>query len=166
MQGVGVGTNEELMAAWLDRLAIHDLVRRYSDSVTRGDWDETAKVFAADAVWECPMMQLRFDGAQAYLEFLRSSFTEQSVLIQTAHDTVIDLRGRDAANATTTVHELVRDEAGGSVNIAQYGIYFDELARFGEEWRFTHRVFVPLYMETDGVPGTVASARPVLRPNG
>jgi len=31
---------------WIERLAIADLIYRYSDSVTRADWDQTEAVFA------------------------------------------------------------------------------------------------------------------------
>ena len=37
---------------WLDRQAIQDLIHRYSDSVTRGDYEQTATLFAPDAGWE------------------------------------------------------------------------------------------------------------------
>ncbi len=37
---------------WLDRLAIQDLITRYSDAVTRADWQQCETLFAVDAVWE------------------------------------------------------------------------------------------------------------------
>ena len=37
---------------WRDRQAIQSLIHRYSSSITRGDYDQTATVFAPDAVWE------------------------------------------------------------------------------------------------------------------
>lgn len=39
---------------WLDRLAIQDLINRYSDAVTRADWQQCESLFAVDAVWESP----------------------------------------------------------------------------------------------------------------
>lgn len=36
--------------AWLDRLAIQDLIYRYSDAVTRADWKQAAALFASHAV--------------------------------------------------------------------------------------------------------------------
>jgi len=161
------------MRAWLDRAAIQDVILRYTDSVTRGDWEQTAALFAADAIWECPALELRFEGPQAYLEFLRSTFTEQAVLLQTAHGSVIDLTGTDAAKARTTVHEIVRSAtadstvpgaAGGAINVAQYGVYFDELERVSDGWKFTHRHFVPLYIESDAATGHSMIRRPLLPP--
>jgi hypothetical protein len=49
--GVSVSQDWQL-EEWLDRQAIQDLIHRYSDSVTRGDHEQTATVFAPDAVWE------------------------------------------------------------------------------------------------------------------
>jgi hypothetical protein len=31
--------------------------------------------------------------------------------------------------------------AGAEVNVEQYGIYYDNLARIGGEWKFVHRLF-------------------------
>ncbi len=43
---------DEEVGQGLDRLAIMDAINRYSDSVTRGDYEHTAELFAPDAVWE------------------------------------------------------------------------------------------------------------------
>jgi uncharacterized protein (TIGR02246 family) len=155
---------------WLDRHAIQDLINRYSDAVTRADWDQCAAVFAPDAVWESPL-GLRFESRAAFLEMLRAT-TSNDVLIQTPHSSVITLTGPDQARATTTIHELSRGkapanselgEAGGEINIEQYGIYYDELARIDGEWKFTRRVFVPIYMEPGGVTGQVFTRRSALQ---
>jgi SnoaL-like domain len=37
---------------WLDRLEIQDLIHRYSDGVTRADWQQCEAVFTPDATWE------------------------------------------------------------------------------------------------------------------
>jgi ketosteroid isomerase-like protein len=152
---------------WIERLAIADLIYRYSDSVTRADWDQTEAVFAPDAVWESPALGLRFEGARKYRDFLAET-TGNDLLIQTSHQPVIRFVGLHQAVATTTVQELVRGkvhadsalgEAGTPVNLEQYGIYHDDLAKFDEEWKFTHRLFVPVYVRTDSVTGQVLTPR-------
>jgi ketosteroid isomerase-like protein len=154
---------------WLDRLAIQDLINRYCDAVTRGDWDQCEAVFAPDAVWESPL-GLRFESRAAFLAMLKPT-TSNDVLIQTPHSSVITLTGPDRARATTTIHELSRGkapadselaEAGGEINIEQYGIYYDDLTRINGEWKFTRRVFVPIYIETGGVTGEVFTRRSAL----
>jgi len=41
----------------------------------------------------------------------------------------------------------------------QYGIYFDDLARIDDDWKFTHRLFVPLYVGAGCVTGDVLTQR-------
>jgi hypothetical protein len=160
---------ERELREWLDRLAIQDLINRYSDAVTRADWDQCEAVFAPDAVWESPL-GLRFESRAAFLEGLRQT-TSNDLLIQTPHSSVITLTGPDRAKATTTLHELVRGaapaasklgEAGAEINIDQYGIYYDDLARIDGEWKFTRRVFVPVLMNIGSVNGDVFTQRSAL----
>jgi hypothetical protein len=152
---------------WIERLAIADLIYRYSDSVTRADWDQTEAVFAPDAIWESPVLGMRFEGARPFREHMVHT-TGYDLLIQTAHPPVIHLVSPGQATTTTTVHELVRGErhissplgeAGTPLNIEQYGIYYDDVAKLGGEWKFAHRLFVPMYVRTDCVTGQVLTPR-------
>jgi ketosteroid isomerase-like protein len=145
-----------------DRVAIQELVYRYSDAVTRGDWDAIAGLLTADAVWESPALRLHFEGPEPFLDFLRSTIAEDSVLIQTAHGSVIDFTGPDAASATTTINELARTS---TLNAELHGVFFDELARSADGWKFTHKLFVPIYTEVGALTGALVTPRPVLRPS-
>src|SRR6476659_5179005 len=91
----------------LDRLAIQDLIYRYSDAVTRADWPQCDAVFAPDALWESPPLGLRYESRDSFLETLRAT-TNYDLLIQTPHSSVITLAGADQAHATTTIHEMNR----------------------------------------------------------
>jgi SnoaL-like domain len=155
---------------WLDRLAIQDLIHRYSDAVTRADWQQCEAVFSPDAIWESPTLGMRHESCASFLETLRAT-SSYDLLIQTAHSPVITLAGADQAHATTTIHEFIRgiataetalEVAGAQSNLEQYGIYFDELARIDGLWKFTHRLFVPLYVGRDCVTGGVLTQRPAL----
>ncbi len=154
---------------WLDRLEIQNLIYRYSDAVTRADWAQCAAVFAPDALWECPQLELRYESREAFLDTLRTT-TDSDVLIQTPHAPVVTLRGADRATATTTIHELNRGQApmesalgDGEINIDMYGIYYDEVCRIDGEWKFTHRLFVPFYLRSGSVTGDVSTPRASLR---
>ena len=160
---------ERELREWLDRLAIQDLINRYCDAVTRADWDQCEAVFAPDAVWESPLGP-RFESRAAFLEGMRRT-TSNDLFIQTPHSSVITLTGSDRAKATTTLHELFRGvvpadsklgEAGAEINIDQYGIYYDDLARIDGEWKFTRRVFVPVLMNVGSVNGDVFTQRSAL----
>jgi ketosteroid isomerase-like protein len=158
---------------WIERLAIADLIARYADSVTRADWDQTGSIFAPDAIWESPALGLRFEGAGTFQDFLVQS-TGNDLLILTAQPPVIRLQGTAQAQATTIVYELSRGrahadstlgEAGTPRNHALYGIYYDDVAKFDGEWKFTHRLFVPVYVRTGCVTGQVLTPRfQLLRP--
>ena len=85
------------------------------------------------------------------------------------------LVGPASAQATTTIHEFVRGEvvaysaygeAGTAINFEQYGVYFDDIAKLDDGWKFTHRLFVPIYLGPDCVTGEVMTPRSgLLRPD-
>jgi hypothetical protein len=155
---------------WLDRLAIQDLIYRYSDAVTRADWQQCEAVFSPDAIWESPILEMRYESCASLLEMLRAT-SPDDLLIQTAHSPVITLAGADQARATTTIHEFIRgtataettlEVAGAQSNLEQYGIYFDDLTRIDGLWKFTHRLFVPIYVGRDCVTGDLLTQRSAL----
>ena len=159
-------TGDEESRAWVDRLAVTDLIYRYSDGVNRADWDQVETVFATDAVWEIPAMGVRVEGSRAFRDFMVGQRIE--LLIQTPHAPVIRLLGSWQAKSTTTVHEVARMEAtnesayaepGTQINLEQYGIYYDDLAKIDGAWRFTHRLFVPIHIRPDCVTGEVLTPR-------
>jgi hypothetical protein len=53
-------------------------------------------------------------------------------------------------------------ESGADINVEQFGIYYDDLARIDGEWRFTRRVFVPVYISAGSVNGDVFTQRSAL----
>jgi ketosteroid isomerase-like protein len=154
-------------AEWIDRLAIADLIYRYADSVTRANWDQAGSIFAPDAIWESPALGLRFEGAHAFRDFLVQT-TGNDLLILTSQAPVIRFLGMGQAQATTIVYELSRGEAladstlgeaGTPRNHELYGIYYDDVAKFDGEWKFTHRLFMPVYVRTGSVTGEVLTPR-------
>ena len=153
---------------WIDKCAIQDLIFRYSDSVNRADWEETAKLYAADAVWESPLFNMRFESGAEWCNYLARSTESSELLIQTPHCPVVTLLTDETARATTTIHEFsrgtnVEDSSfgpkGGEINFEDYGIYYDKIARLDGEWKFTHRLFVPIYVGQGQVTGDVPIER-------
>jgi hypothetical protein len=68
---------------------------------------------------------------------------------------------RSIAAATTPL-----GEAGTEHNFEQYGVYYDDVTKLDGAWKFTHRLFVPLYITPDCVTGQVVAPRSsLLRPN-
>jgi ketosteroid isomerase-like protein len=153
---------------WVEKCAIQELIYRYTDSVNRADWDATIKLYAPDALWESPVLGMRFETAAAFVDNLRTSTPTTDILVQTASSPVIRLVNDDFARATTTIHEFCRGTTaedgpfgptGSEINFEDYGIYYDEIARIEDEWKFTHRIFVPTYMGTGCVTGDVPTPR-------
>jgi hypothetical protein len=158
---------ETELREWLDRLAIQDLIYRYSDAVTRADWQQCEAVFTPDAIWEAPLLGLRYDRRDSFLETLRAT-TTFDILIQTPHSPVMTLTGADQARATTTIHEMNRGvtetaselgDSGTEINVDTYGIYYDDVARIDGEWKFTHRQFVPFYVSGGCMTGDLLAPR-------
>lgn len=152
-----MGQPDQELRAWLDRLAIQDLIFRYSDAVTRADWDQCETVFAPDAVWESNL-GLRFDSRADFMETLKQT-SSYDLLIQTPHSSVNTLTGPGQATATTTIHELVR---GAEINMDHVGIYYDDLVRIDGGWKFTRRVFICVYAKTGSVTANVLTRRSAL----
>jgi hypothetical protein len=170
---MALAETEVEVRAFLDRLAIQDLIYRHSDATTRADWAQCEALYVPDAIWEQPAYGIHFDSAAAFLEMLKGTSTSE-VLIQTPHAPVINLIAPDRAQATTTIHEWIRGvspidsadgQTGDEVNFEAYGIYYDDIARIDGEWKFTHRLHVPVYIATGAVTGDVVTPRSgLLRP--
>ena len=167
---MAVAKMEGEVREWLDRLAIQDLIHRYSDAVTRADWQQCEAVFSPDAIWESPILGMRYESRASFMETLRATSSDD-LLIQTPHSPVIAFTGIDQAQATTTIHEFIRgtaiaettlDVTGAESNFEQYAIYFDDLARIEGSWKFTHRRFVPIYVGRDCVTGDLLTERSAL----
>jgi hypothetical protein len=70
---------ERELREWLDRLAIQDLINRYSDAVTRADWDQCEAVFAPNAVWESPVIRAAIREPCGVLGSLETNLVERPV---------------------------------------------------------------------------------------
>jgi ketosteroid isomerase-like protein len=133
-----------------DRLAVQDLINRYSDAVSRGDFDFVATLFTDNAVWKCgPPFNLHFEG-EAIASSLMAAVAAFDMLVQTSAGSVIDLDG-DRAKARTMLFEMGRASADGP-GFIQYGIYDDVIERAGDRWQFVSRYF-HCYYRDDALTG-------------
>ena len=174
---MALAETEVEVRTWLDRLAIQDLIYRHSDAVTRADWRQLEALYAPDAIWEEPALGLRCEGAAAFVEMLEGA-TGMDAIVQTAHAPVINLITPDRAQATSTFHEWGRGvtsidavvagdrvQQGDEVNMEEYGVYYDDIARIEGQWKFTHRLAVLIYMSSGCMTGDVLTPRSgLLRP--
>jgi hypothetical protein len=91
---------------------------------------------------------------------IRAAIAERTatveLFVQKAHGTVVSLIDDDHARATSTIEGLARVDGQGFRN---YGVYYDELVRTDEGWRFAHRYLQNVYVESAPLGGTAPIAR-------
>jgi hypothetical protein len=160
------------LRGWIDRQAIEDLIHRYSDAVTRADWDQHEAVFASDAILEvASLFDSKAEGARAIREQTSEGSSRLEFLIHTVDSSVIRLLGPDRAQATSTIHEMGRSPSPGHsgaeadtwLNWEQYGVYYDDVVKIDGEWKFAHRFCQPLYyVESNALMGQTIAARSAL----
>jgi ketosteroid isomerase-like protein len=136
-------------AEWMEKLAIGDVIQRYSDAVSRNLWDAVEATFTADCVLDLVApFPMRVEGGRAIRDALADRCTELDVLFQTSVGSVIELTGPDEATATTLVNEMAHQ--AGVFSMQMRGVYYDQLRKEDGAWRFCHRRFQGVY--TDRTP--------------
>ena len=144
--------------AWADRLAIIDLVQRYSDAVSHNRWDAVEATFAPDCVLDLVVpFPMRVEGGRAIRDALEERCRDLDLLFQTSVQTVVDLEGPGQATASTLVNELMNQP--GVFSMEMRGIYHDRLRKDDGVWRFTHREFRGVYADRTILPGRVLTPR-------
>jgi ketosteroid isomerase-like protein len=136
-----------------DRLAIGDLIARYSDALNRRDFAAMAALFTPDARWSVdPPFDLAFQG-EAIGPSIAAMLEHWSFLLQMVMGSVIDLHG-DRAAARNMVREIGAAKDGAS-GLDSYGLYHDRLVRTAGGWRFESRRFQSLHLDTAPLAGAV-----------
>lgn len=122
-----------------DRVAIRELIDRWSDAVNERDWKALATCFTDDGEWNVGQ-PFSFDlkGNDAIVQSVSTEVEKQSFVIQTGHSVVIQVHG-DTATARSTMHEFMRNSEG--VGMQMWGTYYDDLLRTVAGWRFKRREF-------------------------
>jgi hypothetical protein len=144
-----------------DRLAIRDLVDRFSLAVTTRDQAAICAAFVQSAQWSVGKpAEMAFSGAEQIGAGIVAGLNHFEFLVQMVHSVVIDLAG-DRAQARCVVQEVGRF-GGGASGIQMMGIYHDELQRGAQGWRFTRRFFQPICMDMAAPAGVFAGAAAAL----
>jgi hypothetical protein len=137
-----------------DRLAIRELIERYSSALTRRAWDEMGAVYHLDAQWRVGEPDnLYFKTRKGIQDGISGIVTHADFLIQMIHSIVIDLQG-DRATAVTVVNEIGRIEAQ-NFSMFLLGTYNDEITRVDGRWGFAKRYFQPYYRDLSPLAGQV-----------
>ncbi len=156
---------------WIDKFAIQELIYRHSDAITRRDLNALEPLYAPDAIWEHNPLGVSFESARAFFNYIAEGTATLDLLVQTAHNPVVRLVDDKTAQATTTVLELNHGTLaftadgygtqGDEINVAQWGVYYDDLSKSTGQWLFTHRRMVVCYVEQGALRGDVLTPVPI-----
>ncbi len=119
-----------------DRVAIRELNDTYADGVVRKDKATWATVWADKAHWN--LMGHTVDGKEAIVGFWTQAMTNFDAVSFSCVPCMIAIDG-DRATSRVQTQEIMR-MADGKTRVVG-GLYTDELAKEGGQWRFTSRVF-------------------------
>lgn len=124
-----------------DRLALRELLDRYSDAVNRSDGDAWAQCWSEGATW-------RFRGGnvvgrEAILATWRTAMDGFDAAWFSAFPGSVRIDG-DTAIMTTHTFEYLSPK-GGKPRL-QSGLYEDRLVRAADGWQFVERSFTPKEM--------------------
>jgi hypothetical protein len=140
-----------------DRIAIRDLINRYSDAVTRRDWPSVGATFHDDAIWSVGgAFNLEYRTRANIQAGLRAGVSTFEFLVQMTHSVVIELDG-DHAASRTLINEIGRNSAQKS-GLFLLGFYTDALSRRDGCWAFDRRHFEPLYVDAASLGGVATLA--------
>jgi hypothetical protein len=160
------------VAELLDKAAIREVIEAYFDAATRADWDLFESLFVFDAVYEVVPPpgagevyageRSRSVGARQIRDSSAAAVAGLEVFAQVHHGTVVTLLDAEHASARCLFHAIARG-VGGGPSYRHYAIYYDDLVKVGNSWKFTNRLLQPIYFEFEPLPGQPAVARRDLR---
>jgi hypothetical protein len=150
--------SQQLTPEWVARLAIQDLIVRFSDAVTRRDWNQFEAVWAPQGIWEvAEPTAMREEGAGQIRRTVEEALSGFEFWVQMAHGSVVTVTADGRASATSTIQEMGRSR-DGATSLVLFGVYHDELILDADGWRFTHRRFQPIYIESGPLLGQAISS--------
>ena len=82
------------------------------------------------------------------------------MLINVALSPVVELLGSDVARAITQAREMV--PAGTMINVAFWGVYYDDLVKIDGDWKFARRYSQPIHLVSGALVGAVTANRSAL----
>jgi SnoaL-like protein len=163
--------HDDPVTASVECHAIEQLIHRYSDAITRADWDQHEAVFATDATIEVASpFDFKAEGARTIREQTSAGSAGLDFLIHRVDSIVVELLDSEHARATSTIHEMGRGSAPGLsgdqpdtlLDWEQYAVYYDDISKIGGAWKFTRRYCQPIYYRSDAHAGQAIAARTAL----
>lgn len=118
-----------------DKVAIAELLARYTHAIDFGEWSLFDTVFASDATFEVPAMDVSVTGIDALQTFFRQSHAENPSV---RHVTTNSVSDGDSTRARARSYLQVIDSS--TQTIVSSGVYHDTLVRTAGGWRLQSRL--------------------------
>jgi ketosteroid isomerase-like protein len=132
-----------------NRLAIRELIDRYTVAVSRRDWDAVAACFHEDGRWRTSVGH-DFQGRPAVREGIRAAVEARGFLIQMTHGMTIDALTDDRAETTSVLNEF-----GAAAAVFVLGLYHDTVTKVDGRWGFAERRFQVHYIDSGPLNGNI-----------
>lgn len=144
-------TTEERLINIEDDLAIRNIVAKFADTATNGNYDGLKALWKSDGVFtiNLPFYNTR-TGADEIAAFIKTLREEKEFFVQFVHSGVIEVNGNNAT-ARWIIHEV--GQGPGEKYYNNYGLFNDKLEKINGEWFFASRSYDYMWIDTNKFSG-------------
>lgn len=140
-----------------DRFLIRELIDGYCNIVNRRAWSELSALFTEDAKWtllgvSAPGVNNSWDGRDRIVRAVTRAVDRYPMLLHITGSCQVRLMG-DTATASTALQEVVKADDNDGIYLL--GVYYDDLLRTAEGWKFRKREFHARFINRQPMPGEV-----------
>jgi uncharacterized protein (TIGR02246 family) len=129
------------MSAFEDRLAIHELIARYSHAIDGGDYEAWVDCFTPDAVFHSALGVST--GHEEIRAFARNYETSRARMPNARHYMTNIAAEVDGDEATCRSYVIITTSEPRGVRIHFTGQYDDRLVKLDGAWKFRERRGIP-----------------------
>jgi 3-phenylpropionate/cinnamic acid dioxygenase small subunit len=136
------------LEAIADRMAIEDVLYRYSAAIDTKDFSLLADVFTEDGIGDYTASGGIRGGLPQIQQWLANALSIFSVVQHLVTNIRIELAGNEATSSCYLFNPLGYASEGGKTEMLYCGaVYRDRLVRTPQGWRIRERVIEPLYLD-------------------
>lgn len=140
--------NQNDLARLVDRLAIQDVLVRYSTAIDTKNFALLDEVFTADGVGDYTASGGIRGGLGEIKQWLAGALSIFTVVQHLVTNVTVEIRGDEALTSCYLFNPLGYPRDDGSVEMLWCGaIYRDRFVRTPDGWRIRERVIEPHYLE-------------------
>ena len=114
-----------------DRLTLHELIARYAHLLDLGGVDRLGEIYAEDARFCVPALDVDINGLPALIDFFRATMAQMSTVRHVISNVFVEATGKDMAD----VHAYLHIVDAATKAITTVGVYHDNCVRTAAGWR-------------------------------